>query len=124
MYENQNKILELVQKDHFSVEHYNLKSQTPLLKRSKILPLVKTLVNNLIKVGGGNRHSNIPHQQKHQTTLPAAHHVTSLIVSHFLKKYHYCGREQTLASVREEFWIINGKSVVRRILGICLLYRR
>ena len=31
---------------------------------------------------------------------------------------------RTLASIREEFWIINGKSVVRRILDNCLLFSR
>ena len=32
LYESQNTILELAQKDHFSVEHHNLKSHTPLFK--------------------------------------------------------------------------------------------
>ena len=67
LYESQNTILELVWKYHFSVEHCNLKSQTPSSKRSKILPSPPILVDNLIKVGGRIRHSNIPDQQKHQT---------------------------------------------------------
>ena len=76
LYESQNTILELVQEDHFSAEHHNLESQTPLSKRNKILPLTPILVSNLIKVGGRIRHSKILDQQKHQTILPAAHHVT------------------------------------------------
>ena len=71
LYESQNTALQLVQKDNFSIEHHNLKSQILLAKCSKILPLALILVNNLIKVGGRNRHSNIPDQQKHQTILPA-----------------------------------------------------
>ena len=90
-------------RDHFSVEHHNLKSQTPISKRIKILPLAPIIVNNLIKVGGRIRHAKIPDQQKHQTILPAAYHVKSLIVIHFHEKYHHCGRDQTLASIREEF---------------------
>ena len=39
LYESQNTISELVQEEHFSVEHDNLKSQTPLSKSCKILPL-------------------------------------------------------------------------------------
>ena len=116
LYENQNTILELVQKYRFGLEHHNLKSWTPLSKRSKILPLAPILVNNLIEVGGRIPHSNIPDQQKHQTILPAAHHVTSLIVNHFYEKFYHCGRDQFLACIRVEFWIINGESVVRRIL--------
>ena len=115
LYESQNAILELVQKDHFNVEHHKKKSQKPLSKRSKILSLAPIVVNNLIKVGSSIRHSNIPDQQKHLTIFPAAYHVTLLIVTHFLEKYHYCSRDQTLTSIREEFWIISGKLVVRRI---------
>ena len=75
LYQSQNTILKLVQKDHFSVEHHILKTQTSLSNHSKILPSAPILVNNLIKVGGRIQHSNIPDQQKHQTILAAAHHV-------------------------------------------------
>ena len=101
LYKSQNTILELIQKEHFIVEHHNLKVQTPLSKRSRILPLAPTLVGNLIKVGGRILYSNIPDQQKHQTILRAAHDATSLIVTHFHEKYHHCGHDQTLASIRE-----------------------
>ena len=124
LHESQNTILELVQKDHFIVENHNLKSEASLSKRSKNLPLALIFDNNLIKVGGHIQHSNIPDQQKHETILPPAHHVTSLIVTQFHEKCHYCGRDQTLASIREEFWIINGKSVVKRILDNFILCRR
>ena len=39
LYESQNTISELVQEEHFSVEHDNLKSQTLLSNSCKILPL-------------------------------------------------------------------------------------
>ena len=58
-----------------------------------------------------------------QFILPEAYHVSPLVVTDFHEKYHRCGRDQTLASIREEFWIINGRSVVRRILDKCLLCR-
>ena len=48
LYERQNTILELVQKDYFSVGHHNLKSQTPHSKSNKILPLAPILFNHLI----------------------------------------------------------------------------
>ena len=44
--------------------------------------------------------------------------------NHFHEKYHHCGRDQTLTSIKEEFWVINGKSVVNCILNNCLLCRR
>ena len=47
LYKSQNTILELIQKDHFIVEHHNLKVQTPLSKRSRILPLAPTLLITL-----------------------------------------------------------------------------
>ena len=123
MYKSQNTILWLVQKDHLVLEHHNLKSHT-LSERSIILPLALILVNNLTEVGGRIRHSNITDQEKQQTIFWAAHHFILLIVIYFQEKYHYCGRDQTLASIRERFGIINGKSVLKRILDNCQLCRR
>ena len=40
-------------------------------------------------------------------------------MTHFHEKYH-CERDQTLAVIREEFCIVNGKSVVTRIISNCL----
>ena len=69
-------------------------------------------------------HSNNFDEQKHETILPAARHVTSIIVTYFHEKKHQSGGDQTLASVREEFWKTNDKSVVRRIANNCLLCQR
>ena len=109
-------ILIVVQKETFTSEYQCLKSNSPLKIRSKLLQLSPILVNNLIKVGGRLRHSNLPQYHKHQTILPANHHVTTLIINHFHENYHHCGRDQTLAVIREQFWIINGKSIVKRSL--------
>ena len=101
-------ILIVVQKETFTSEYQCLKSHSPLKIRSKLLQLSLILVNNLIKVGGHLRHSNLPQYHKHQTILPANHHVTTLIINHFHENYPHCGRDQTLAVIREQFWIING----------------
>ena len=45
-------ILEIVQKDHFEIEHHDLKPQTPLSKCNKVLPLAPILVDKVINVVG------------------------------------------------------------------------
>ena len=117
-------ILIVVQKETFTSEYQCLKSNSPLKIRSKLLQLSPILVNNLIKVGGRLRHSNLPQYHKHQTILPANHHVTTLIINHFHENYHHCGRDQTLAIIREQFWITNGKSIVKKSLNKCIPCRK
>ena len=41
-----------------------------------------------------------------QVILPKTHTVSKLIISHYHKLALHYGREQTLASVREKFWIL------------------
>ena len=117
-------ILIVVQKETFTSEYQCLKSNSPLKIRSKLLQLSPILVNNLIKVGGRLTHSNLPQYHKYQTILPANHHVTTLIINHFHENYHHCGRDQTLAVIREQFWIINGKSIVKKSLNKCIPCRK
>ena len=82
----------VVQKETFTSEYQCLKSNSPLKIRSKLLQLSPILVNNLIKVGGRLRHSNLPQYHKHQAILPANHHVTTLIIN-------YVGAERELRTL-------------------------
>jgi len=69
------------------------------------------LDDGLIRVGG-----RLP---SHPVILPNKHDVTNLIIRHFHVLYGHCGREHTLAQIRQQYWIIGGRSAVRRVLTSC-----
>ena len=53
--------------------------------------------------------------------LPRHHPVTDLLILHYHKSNHHCGRDQTLALLRERYWIVKAKSIIRKVLSTCLL---
>ena len=80
------------------------------------------LDNNIIKVGGRLKNvNNIPSSIRHQIILPQNHPVTNLIIHYHHEINHHCGRNQTLALIREKYWIVKGKSVIRKVLATCLI---
>ena len=51
--------------------------------------------------------------------LPYKHHVTNLIIKHHHVAVGHMGQESVLASLRERFWILKGRSAVRRVVRTC-----
>ena len=78
------------------------------------------LDNNIIKVGGRLKNIiGIPNNLKHQIILPRHHPVTDLLILLYHKSNHHCGRDQTLALLRERYWIVKAKSIIRKVLSTC-----
>ena len=117
-----NVIIELIQKETFKQELQDLFSSSQVNQNSKLVTLNPTLDNNIIKVGGRLQNIiGIPNNLKHQIILPRHHPVTDLLILHHHKSNHYCGRDRTLALLREGYWIVKAKSIIRKVLLICLL---
>ncbi|XP_061176063.1 uncharacterized protein LOC133185014 [Saccostrea echinata] len=56
--------------------------------------------------------------------LPRKNHVTGLIIDYIHKKSFHVGVSQTLSLVRQEYWIPQGRSEVRRIIQKCTVCKR
>ena len=56
--------------------------------------------------------------------LPKHHHVSQLIVRHYHKFAAHSGRQQTLCELQRMFWIIGGRSLVKKIIRSCIKCRR
>ena len=68
------------------------------------MTLNPTLDNYIIKVGDRLKNIiGIPNNLKRQIILPKNHPVTDLLILHYHKSNHHCGRDQTLALVREKY---------------------
>ena len=82
---------------------------------------LRTWINNdgLLVVGGRLQHSDLPHSTKHQVLLPSKHPLTNLIIDHAHIVNLHVGPSATYAWIRNKFWIINGKNVVRHRLSGC-----
>lgn len=116
--------LKIMQVELFPNELASLVQNCPLPK-SRSLSSFNSYVDSdgLLRVGGRLCHSHLPEAIKHFILL-RSHPLLSLIISHHhLKTLH--GRLQlTLASLRNEFWILRVRTTVRAVLYICIKYTR
>ena len=78
----------------------------------------------ILRVGGRLENAAISYNAKHQIILPYRHHVTNWIIQKYHQEAGHLGQEYVLSSVRKLFWIIKGRSTVRRVLSECFLCRK
>ena len=80
--------------------------------------------NGLLKVGGRLKRSTLDHDMKHPVILPNTGHVPKLIVEDIHRRLRHQGREHVLGTLREKFWIVQGTSLVRKVLRKCVVCRK
>ena len=78
----------------------------------------------ILRVGGRLENALIKYEAKHPIVLPYRHHVTDLIISQHHQKTGHLGQEYVLSSLRQLYWIIKGRSAVRRVISSCFLCKK
>uniref|UniRef100_A0A5S6Q0M6 Integrase catalytic domain-containing protein n=1 Tax=Trichuris muris TaxID=70415 RepID=A0A5S6Q0M6_TRIMR len=115
----------LVQQERFSREIQLLSHQQELPTTSKITPLDPFIAEDgLLRVGGRIGRSELPYDSRFPIILPHKHVVVDLLVRHCHERQMHLGTEHTLAVIRQRFWILKGRSVVKRIIRDCVVCRR
>ncbi len=93
-----------------------LKSDDNVKKTSSIFKLDPVVIDDLLRVGGRIKHAPIDERNKHQIILPKDHHVSKLIVRHYHHLSGHSGQDYVLSLVRSKYWIVHGRSSVKRVL--------
>ena len=78
------------------------------------------LEDGLLRVRGRLASAPVPYEKKHPIILPYKHHVTDLIIKQYHESLGHMGQECVLSSLRETFWVVKGRSAVRRVLRRCI----
>lgn len=76
--------------------------------------------DGLLRVGGRIRKAHVDFNCKFPVILPQKHLLTRLIVLDQHHKQLHAGAQTLLANLRERFWPINGRQVVRSVLSKCV----
>ena len=90
------------------------------LKIGKLIPLSPFVKDGLIRVGGRIGSAYIPYSSKHQVIISNNHPIASLLAFYIHVTNFHSGRDLTLNLLRESYWIINAKSLIRKVLKSCL----
>ena len=118
-------IISLIQSEAFSMEVKQIRNNSPVPNNSKLEQLNPIISENVLKLNGRLKHSNLPAELKHPIILPSDHHITPIIIRDIHVNSLHSGRDHTLAIrlmtlYREHYWIINAKSVIKRVLSQCI----
>ncbi|XP_072400964.1 uncharacterized protein [Diabrotica undecimpunctata] len=115
-------LIKFVQSQSFPYDYDALSNSNQIDRRSKLLGLYPFFdtTTKLIRVGGRLHHSSFDFNKKHPIVLPSKHHLTKLIARHEHLKLLHIGPQALLASLRENYWPISGRNLVRKIVRDCV----
>lgn len=118
-------IIRTTQERVFSEELACLKDGRNLNRKSKLLSLNPYLdKHNLLVVGGRLEHATLSDTEKHPCILPHNVKFTKLLIENTLKRTLHGGLRLTLSTLRQSYWIIQGKRVVRQVIHNCVRCHR
>ena len=112
-----------VQRSTFTEEYQRLLSgdSNVIYKGQLILFLNK---DHIICCRGRLNQSDLPTNLKNPILLPTKHRFTELLVKERHYVVHHNGTPETLAAVRERYWIVKGRVVVKKVIRQCHICRR
>ena len=111
-------IVKFVQKQSFASE------TEELVMKSRLARLRPFMDQDIIRVGGRLKHSDLQYDAKHPMILPRKHPVSELIVRHYHQSNGHIRTYQVLAEIRQRFWIVNAVSTIKRVLSKCQVCKR
>jgi hypothetical protein len=113
------------QQRDFVREIHHLKESGLNFKKSKLYKLNIFLDNDgVLRVGGRLKQSDLPFEVKHQIILPRGH-VSTILVRDIHQDNGHAGAQAVMAIVRQRFWPVSAKRLVKRIVKECVhCYKR
>jgi len=117
-------VYRLVQSHLFPEATRDLRANHPISRTSKLhqyQPFLDDL--GVMRVGGRLSQSKLDYEAKHPVLL-AKHHVTDLILMNIHEQSFHQGVETVLTTVRQTYWILGDRRILRSIKSRCGKCRR
>ena len=126
------QIVKEVQATSFSAEMIGLPREGNVNNRSKkcknsrfmkLDPFIDS--DDILRVGGRLRRSEMPYELKHPVVLPKKHNVTELLIRYAHRKTAHQGRGITTNYIRSMgFWVLGCSAAVSRYIHKCVVCRK
>ncbi|XP_062556905.1 uncharacterized protein LOC134221734 [Armigeres subalbatus] len=113
-------LVRFAQHDAFKEEINELQRGNPLSKNSPTRRLHPFLdPKRIMRVGGRLNLSQLPYQSKHPALLPKGHPFSQLIVEDYHRQLLHGGGRLLLSTIREKYWPLNGRNLVKSVVRNC-----
>jgi len=117
----QNTLIKYSQNSFFKEDIFHLQKQGQVKLTSKLLQLQAFLdKDGIIRVGGRLQEALWNFARKHPILLPAKCKLTRLIIEREHRKLLYAGPLLLLASIRQRYWPLNARNLMRQICRACV----
>ena len=117
--------IKITQKSAYSEEITKLENGAFIARSSKILQFNPFLDDKgILRVGGRLAYSNLSFEEKHPILLPKGHAFVRMIILHFHQENMHSGVDQTHFFLREKYWIVQARQLIRSLLSKCVKCRR
>ncbi|XP_018374271.1 PREDICTED: uncharacterized protein LOC108768369 [Trachymyrmex cornetzi] len=114
-------LVKMVQKSYFKNELKLLSNQQNISKTSSLLRLNPFIDDSgILRVGGRFKLSHLPYNAKYPALLPGHHPLSQLIIIHEHKRHFHAGPQATLAAIRQNYWLISARDIVRQTIRKCV----
>ncbi|XP_055622539.1 uncharacterized protein LOC129766108 [Toxorhynchites rutilus septentrionalis] len=117
-------LIRRVQGQCFDIEIRQLTSSGQVDRKSKLRFLHPQIVDGIIRVGGRLHFARIPIDERHPIVLPANHRLTEMICRREHLKTLHAGPGLLLSSLRQRFWPLGGRNLVRKVVHRCVTCTR
>ena len=77
------------------------------------------LEDGILKKGGRLQETLLTEEEKHPIILPSNYRLVQLLAEDTHRRLCHAGAQQVLAALRDKFWILRGRQVVRSALRRC-----
>lgn len=115
-----NLCIRVVQKEEIEGVVQNLKDN-PQLKHylRRLSPFIDE--NQLVRVGGRIKNSDLNYSAKYPLLLPKCSHLSRLIVKHYHLQTLHGGPLIVQSTIQQQYWILSLRSLVRQCIFKCLI---
>lgn len=118
--ETETKIVKMVQSIYLSgkIEDLTSSKNSNKARYAVLNPFFDE--KGVIRVGGRLQNANLPYAQRHPILLPNNNAFTDLILRETHEKQHHAGIHATLYTLRQKFWVLDGRNQIRKIVHSCM----
>jgi len=117
----ENLLIRKAQWEGFEEEVTALSMKLPISKNSNIKNLCPIIdENNIMRANGRlDKVEILSSDTKYPILLPKSHYITMLIVRFYHEKYQHKKTETVIAAIRQRFWVVDLRAVLKRVSAIC-----
>ena len=123
--QSEHRLVIMSQIEDFNEEIVTLSKGLSLSSQSRLLSLRPFLdQKGALRVGGRIKHADVPFGAKHQLILAKDAHISLLLVRHEHLIYSGLGPEALISSLRQRYWVIGARRLVKGALKNCMECKR